>query len=174
MWLFYVLEQGKIILFSWNNVIVTCLWVGVKGGGGAGGWQDNVLLLMIFCSKFHHCEVAAYLFLMEQLASKHGDVYGDEGSSRKTEAVKSHSLRVVSGWLAQLGASWGRRCRIRETQGILGKALNFASPMAIGGLSCCLRSAGAKRFTDQAFISPFEEKRCVMVSWIRMAAPIWI
>lgn len=41
-WLFYVLEQGKIILFSWNNVIVTCLWVGVKGGGGAGGWQDNV------------------------------------------------------------------------------------------------------------------------------------
>lgn len=97
MWLFYVLEQGKIILFSWNNVIVTCLWVRVKGGGDAGGWQGRAVLWMIFCSKFHSRGVAAYLFLMEQLVSKHWDVYDDRESTRKIEAIKSHWLRAAHG-----------------------------------------------------------------------------
>lgn len=97
MWLFYVLEQGKIILFSWNNVILTCLWVRVKGGGDAGGWQGSAVLLMIFCSEFHSRGVAAYLFLMEQLVSKHWDVYDDKESTRKIEAIKSHSLRAAHG-----------------------------------------------------------------------------
>lgn len=95
MWLFYVLEQGKIILFSWNNVIVTCLWV--KGGGGAGGWQGRAVPWMIFCSKFHSRGVAAHLFLMEQLVSKHWDVYDDKESTRKIEAIKSHWLRAAHG-----------------------------------------------------------------------------
>lgn len=97
MWLFYVLEQGKIILFSWNNVILTCLWVRVKGGGDAGGWQGSAVLLMIFCNKFHSRGVAAYLFLMEQLVSKHWDIYDDKEGTRKIEAIKSHSLKAAHG-----------------------------------------------------------------------------
>lgn len=71
--LFYVLEQGKIILFSRNNAIVTCLWVGVKGGGGAGGWQASAALAD-FLQKFHCRGAAACVFMMGRLLSKHRGV----------------------------------------------------------------------------------------------------
>ena len=75
----------------------------MEGGGGAGGWQDSAVLVMIFCSKFHCRGEAAYLFLMEQLVSKHWDVYDDKESTRKREAIKSHSLRVATCVIGSVG-----------------------------------------------------------------------